>query len=392
LGALRYHVANAMRTALSTATMIVAIVSGNATQLRVSSPYLDIVERYRAGDHARAVDELKGIAVAGIRERARRDLTELPCQVLTGIADCTRAREQKPAEFERVVEVWTTTLPAAAALHIDAAVAAQKAGRDADAPLQQRAALDLADLIVTAIPSSAPGLRDRVEVRRAVWLLSTWLLQLRLDRKDLEMLLTRARQTFPSDALVRLASGAFHEVQARPYLLLESSEGRQGNVAAWRLEERTWRLKSAEAGFREAIGADPTLAEAHLRLGRVLTLQGRRDEAHVALARAAELTSDARWRYLALLFRAAAYEAAGDAAAAEPSYRGALTLWPTSHAARVGLSRMRAERAAWDEARTELEGISLTAPETDDPWWAYDFGQAWRIESALADLRKQVSR
>ena len=53
---------------------------------------------------------------------------------------------------------------------------------------------------------------------------------------------------------------------------------------------------------------------------------------------------------------------------------------------------MRAERGAWDEARTELEGVSLTAPESDDPWWAYDFGQAWRIETALADLRKQVSR
>lgn len=367
-------------------------MSPSAAQLRVSSPYLDIVDRYRSGDHGRAVDELGGIAVAGIRERARRDLTELPCQVLTGIADCARAREQKPAEFERVVEVWTTTLPAAAALHIDAAVAVQKAGRDADAAVQQRTALDLADLIVTAIPSSAPGLRDRIDVRRAVWLLSTWLLQLRLDRRDLEMQLTRARQTFPGDALVRLASGAFHEVQARPYVLLEASESRQGNVAAWRLEERTWRLKSAEAGYREALAADPTLAEAHLRLGRVLALQGRRDEAHVALARAAELTTDSRWRYLALLFRAAAYEADGDTAAAEPSYRGALAVWPASHAARMGLSRMRAERGAWDEARAELEGIGLTPPDSDDPWWAYDFGQAWRIESALSDLRTKVSR
>ena len=58
----------------------------------------------------------------------------------------------------------------------------------------------------------------------------------------------------------------------------------------------------------------------------------------------------------------------------------------------MGLSRARAERGAWDEARRELEGIGLTAPESDDPWWAYDFGQAWRIESGLADLRKQVSR
>ena len=381
-----------MKTVWIAMTVAAALATGAAGQLRVSSPYLDIVEHYRNGDHARAIDELKGVAVSSLRDRTRRDLTELPCQVLTGIADCTRARAQKPAEFERVIEVWAGTLPAAAALHIDAAVATQKNGRDDDAVAHQRTALALADVLVTAIPSSAPGLRERVVVRRSVWLLSTWVLQLRLDRHDLEMLLVKARQTFPDDPLVRLAAGSFHEVQARPYLLLEGSEGRQGNLAAWRMEERTWRLKSAETDYRDAIEADRTLAEAHLRLGRVLTLQARRDEAHVELARASELTTDGRWRYLALLFRGAAYEAAGDASAAEPSYRGALALWPTSHAARMGLSRIRADRGAWDEARTELDGIGLTPPEGEDPWWAYDFGQAWRIESGLADLRKQVSR
>lgn len=374
------------------AGLVVALATSAAGQLRVSSPYLDVVERYRSGDHRRAVDETGSFAIAGLRERARRDLTELPCQVLTGIANCANARTQKPAEFERVIEVWTSTLPAAAALHIDAAVAMQNANKPDVAIEHQRLALDLADLLVASIPASAPGLRERVDVRRQVWLLATWLLQLRLELKDLEMLLVKAQQTFPRDPLVHLAAGAFHEVQARPYLLLEHSEGRQGNLDAWRLEERTWRLKSAESAYRDAIAADPTLAEASLRLGRVLTLQARRDDAHVALARAAELTADARWRYLALLFRAAAYEAAGNMDAAEPSYRGALALWPSSHAARMGLSRIRAERGAWDEARTELEGIGLTTPEGADPWWAYDFGQAWRLESGLADLRTLVSR
>lgn len=381
-----------MRTVWIAIAVVAALTAGTVAQLRVSSPYLDIVERYRSGDYVRAIDELKGIATASLRERTRRELTELPCQVLTGIADCVKARDQKPAEFERVVDVWTTTLPAAAVMHVDAAVTAQKSGRDDDAAVHMRTALDLSDALVTAVPSSAAGLTNRVAIRRGVWLLSAWLLQLRLDRRELEILLTKARQTFPDEPLVRLATGSFHEVQARPYLLLENSEGRQGNVAAWRLEERTWRLKNAETSYREAIEADPKLAEAHLRLGRVLTLQARRDEAHVELAKASELTTDPRWRYLALLFRAAAYESAGDVAAAEPSYRGALALWPASQAARVGLSRIRADRGAWAEARTELEGIGQVSPDTDDPWWAYDFGQAWRLESGLADLRKQVAR
>jgi hypothetical protein len=67
-------------------------------------------------------------------------------------------------------------------------------------------------------------------------------------------------------------------------------------------------------------------------------------------------------------------------------------VWPSSHAARLGVSRLEAERGAWDEARADLEGIGLTSPDGDDPWWAYDFGQAWRIESALAELRTLVSR
>ena len=82
--------------------------------------------------------------------------------------------------------------------------------------------------------------------------------------------------------------------------------------------------------------ADPTLAEASSPARTRARAPGPRDEAHVALARVAELTTDARWRYLALLFRAAAYEADGQTLrAAEPSYRGALEVWPTSHAARV---------------------------------------------------------
>jgi len=385
-----------MRTTLLLTALIcsvpAAFSASPTVQLRVTSPYLDVVERYRSGDHVRAVDEVSGFPTASIRERARRDLTELPCQVLCGIADCARAKEQKPRELARVLEVWTTTLPAAAALHIDAAVAAQKAGRLEASSEHQRLALELADLLVASVPPTVEGHAARVETERSVWLIAMWLLQLRLELKDLEMLLVRARQTFPGDGLVLLASGAFHEVQARPYLLLEASEGRQGNLAAWRLEERTWRLKSAEEAYRNAITAAPGLEEAHLRLGRVLGLQGRYDDAHASLARVPDLTPDTRWRYLSLLFRASAYEAEAKTDASRTAYRAAIDLWPSSQAARLGLSRLQAEGADWAEARKELEGLGTEGEDRADPWWAYDFGQAWRLESGLAELRKTVSR
>jgi thioredoxin-like negative regulator of GroEL len=232
-------------------------------------------------------------------------------------------------------------------------------------------------------------------MRRQVWLLSVWLLQLRLELKELELLLVRARQAFPNDALLLLASGAFHEVQARPYLLFEASEGRQGNLVAWRQNERTWRLKSAEDSYRAAIAADPALAEGFLRLGRVLTLEGQADTGRSELARVAALTKDARWQYLALVFQAASFEAEGKSDGAEPAYRAALDAWPASQAARMGLSRAQADRGDWTAARGELDGVAQHADDLDkngDPWWAYDFGQAWRIESGLAELRKLAAR
>ena len=44
---------------------------------------------------------------SGLRDRARKDLRDLTCQVLCGTADCRRARAEKPAEFERVLEAWS---------------------------------------------------------------------------------------------------------------------------------------------------------------------------------------------------------------------------------------------------------------------------------------------
>lgn len=375
--------------------MLAAFGAAAEAQLRVTSPYLDVVERYRSGDHARAVEEVSGFPASGIAGRARRDLLELPCQLLAGTSDCARARTQKPAEFAQVLEVWATTLPAAAALHVETALAMQTAGRIDVARDHQALALDLADRLVTGLVT-VDGHAQRADLRRRISLLAMWLLQLRLEFKELEMLLVKARQMLPGDALVVLANGAFHEVQARAFVLLDASEGRQGNLAAWRHEERTWRLARAETSYREAIAADASLAEAHLRVGRVLSLQGRRTDAHVALAKVGEQTTDTRWRYLALLFRAAVYEEDGMLEPARAEYRAALETWPQSQAARLGLSRLSAHDADWASARRELDALaeSGTTPESQhaDPWWAYDFGQAWRIEPALAELRTAVSR
>src|SRR5690242_6222565 len=78
-----------------------------AAQLRVSSPYLDIVSRYQQGDQQKAVAELGSVPIAGLRERTRKELRDLTCQVLCGTSDCRKARADKPQEFQQVIEAWS---------------------------------------------------------------------------------------------------------------------------------------------------------------------------------------------------------------------------------------------------------------------------------------------
>jgi tetratricopeptide (TPR) repeat protein len=386
-------------------------------QLRVSSPYLDIVARYQAGDHLKAVADMAGFPVSGLRDKARKDLRDLTCQVLCGTSDCRRARAEKPAEYERVLEAWAASMPAAAALHVDTAIAAQGEDRPDVAEAHRVIALDLVDLMETELSATAtvpppppsspdhptftgptatgpdPAPARRARAGQLVSLLSVWLLQLRGELPPIQAPLVRAQQRFPQDPLVALAVGSLHEAHAAPHVLVEGSAGRQGNLEKWRQGERAFRLDKALTAYRQAITLDPALAEAHLRLGRVLLLLGRADEAEAAFAKVPESTADRRWRYLAEMFRADLADSRGDHAGARTRYETARTIWPDSQAAILALSRLSATDGEWPAAQAHLAALAPRAGgRAEDPWWAYGFGQAWRIDAALATLRRLVVR
>jgi len=226
-----------------------------------------------------------------------------------------------------------------------------------------------------------------------VTLLSIWLLQLRGDLPQIQAPLARAQQRFPQDPLVALALGSLHEASAAPNALVEASVGRQGNLEKWRQEERAYRLEQALAAYRQAVALDPTLAEAHLRLGHVLLLAGKIDEADASLASAAAATADKRWRYLAEMLRADTADARGDRAAARQRYQAALDAWPEAQSPVLALSRIDAYEGDWPAAQARLATLAPRAGgRAEDPWWAYGFGQAWRIDASLAALRRLVVR
>jgi Tfp pilus assembly protein PilF len=145
--------------------------------------------------------------------------------------------------------------------------------------------------------------------------------------------------------------------------------------------------------YRQAVNLDPTLAEAHLRLGHVLLLTGKVDEADAAFARASAETGDRRWRYLAEMLRADGAEARGDRIAARQRYQAALEAWPDAQSPVLALSRLEAADGEWPAAQARLSTLAPRAGgRAEDPWWAYGFGQAWRIDAGLATLRRLVVR
>jgi tetratricopeptide (TPR) repeat protein len=405
--------------AFAGAVTVLGAPAAALAQVAVSSPYLDIVARYQAGDQAKAVADMAAYPTSGLRDRARKDLRDLTCQVLCGTADCRRARAEKPAEFERVLEAWSASMPAAAALHVDTAIQAQAEDRRDVAEGHRRLALELVDLMEAELappaggtsPIARPRIVDapafsgptptgpdpqvarRAQASQLVTLLSIWLLQLRGDLAQIQAPLARAQQRFPEDPLVALALGSLHEAHAAPNALVEASVGRQGNVAKWRQEERAFRLEHALAAYRQAVALDPTLAEAHLRLGHALLLTGKVDEADAAFARASAGTTDRRWRYLAEMLGADTADGRGDRSAARQRYQAALEAWPDAQSPVLALSRLDASDGDWPAAQARLSTFTPRAGgRAEDPWWAYGFGQAWRIDAGLAALRRLVVR
>ena len=87
-------------------------------------------------------------------------------------------------------------------------------------------------------------------------------------------------------------------------------------------------LEDAESEYRQALGQDPELIEARLRLGRALFLRGRLREAREVLAAVQASAADPSILYLAHLFLGAVSQAEEGWAAAQADYGAAMALGP----------------------------------------------------------------
>lgn len=152
-------------------------------------------------------------------------------------------------------------------------------------------------------------------------------------------------------------------------------------------------LTLAERAYQEAVDKAPTLAEAKLRLARVLTHRGATAEALVILE-AITVNDDPYVGYLSRLFAGQAHEERGDYARAAEAYQAALLMQEGSQSARVALAHLAHLQGQRSTALAAIEalGTSRQADAPVDPWLWYGKGTARMADAYLAQMRAAVLR
>jgi hypothetical protein len=194
--------------------------------------------------------------------------------------------------------------------------------------------------------------------------------------------------SIPDDPVLLLMAGALHEnfgsrvIQAaiKSVFLPPGLEIAVGSAGT--------ELSRARQLLERAIAADPSSAEAHIRLGYVIGQ--REDHAGAAreLRRGEDLAVDPRWKYFAALFLGQELEQLHQHADARDAYERAAALYPRAQSPRLALGRLAAElgdRDATAAANRALLSLPADAMVRDDPWWSYEIRAHDDLQRWLAE-------
>jgi tetratricopeptide (TPR) repeat protein len=204
--------------------------------------------------------------------------------------------------------------------------------------------------------------------------------------------LDRARELFPDDPDILFLSGTLREtyasaeIQAAAHTVPPMPGGFEFDIGSVRSE-----LRQAEGFFRRALAHQPDMAEAHLRLGRVLSLQGHDAQAIAELQQALTRLDDEELEYDGELFIGAAFEALGRYDEAAAAYESAASRCPAAQSPLLALSqlaRRRGDRAGALAAIARMFALPPPAEgDRQDPWWTYKTAQARNADDLLDALR-----
>jgi Flp pilus assembly protein TadD len=198
---------------------------------------------------------------------------------------------------------------------------------------------------------------------------------------------------YPREAVLLLDRGSVHEERAvltrrpdRPVLA--------GSEASFVAVLRAEGFAHARRDFEQALGVDPGLPLARLRLGRVLWRLGELEPARRELEAALPATAQADLKGLAHLFLGRVHLDAGRLAEATEDYRKAVELLPDALSPAVALSHALGLAGDGESARLALRGgleLAGRRPQRD-PYLDYLVSNAAGLEPLWDDLRRESLR
>lgn len=156
-------------------------------------------------------------------------------------------------------------------------------------------------------------------------------------------------------------------------------------------EERT--NGDAERLFRRALSLDPSLAEARVRLARLLDLRKRHDEAMRELTVVLGGNASPAVTFYARLFAGRAAQALGRAREASQHYEAALALFPDAQSALLASSQLALIESDVATSIAPVERLGPRSAEiTADPWWHYHHCSGRDADDLLRALWSTVPR
>jgi tetratricopeptide (TPR) repeat protein len=159
----------------------------------------------------------------------------------------------------------------------------------------------------------------------------------------------------------------------------------------WEGDDR--QLDRAQREYRRILQKDPENDEARMRLGRMLHLKGRTEEAIAEIERSLSHSDDREIQLIANIILGNIYNQRGELSEEIESFRAAVGVDPQCQVAAIALSHALHRAGDLDGSREVMEQL-LTHPGTvsgaADPWWRFLRADSDRFDTMMEALREDV--
>lgn len=299
-----------------------------------------------------------------------------------------------PAEL--LVADLSRLIKRAVILHTDIAAAASDASKHPDfAPTLEipaihfGVAMDLADSLRPAAGTEEARQGQDPGFVSAWYRAVAAFLQAKREITSAPVFLDRALELYRDDPSLLMMAGGVCELLASPRVQEGNDIERDADIGT-----RDGNLRRAEARYRRVLALEPKSPEARVRLGRVVGLLGRHQEALTTLTDARVSDGDREMRYYRALFLGDERDAVGNAAAARDAYTEALALFPAAQSSHLAMATFERKQGNREAASASVRGwLGGEARDSHDPWTNYyTAGDGRRAGELLAMLRDQVRR